>query len=362
MPEKNIPKLAPPKFTARLTNEQILLGPQHDPLKIITTYNGDEWEAFILEWACSLFTRYQDVRRAGNSGDKGRDIVAYEKSLNSGGPWDNYQCKHYDHPLAPSDIWKELAKLCYYTFQKEYSVPRAYYFVAPQGVGPKVLTLFEDPEKLKDGLVKEWGGGDLFKVGKSYVRLEAELKQHVEEFDFSIVRDLPPHKIITQHKETSYYVARFGGGLSRLPPDVVQPPAQITEGETRYVQQLLEAYGDSISQRLAQIGDLSSHPKLHTHFHRQRTHFYLAEELRNFTRDNLPEEGCFERLQTEILDGVIDISESLHQNGFERLKKTIEGARNLQIDSHPLKSCLQTNHRSGICHQLANNDKLTWVP
>jgi hypothetical protein len=142
----------------------------------------------------------------------------------------------------------------------------------------------------------------------------------------------------------------------------VQPPEEITEGETRYVQQLLEAYGDSLSQRLDQVASIAAHPKLQAHFHRQRKHFYLAEELRNFTRDNLPEDGCYERLQTEILDGIIDIAEGDHPHGLERLKKTIEGARNLQIDSHPLKSCLQTNHRSGICHQLANNDLLTWVP
>src|SRR5215218_9729565 len=158
MPEDSLPRISPPKVIARLTNEQILLGPRHDPLRIITTYDSSEWEAFILEWACSLSKRYKDVRRAGNSGDKGRDIVAYEGLLNSGGPWDNYQCKHYDHALMPSDIWKELAKLCYYTFQGEYSVPRDYHFVAPRGIGPSVLALLEDPVKLKKGLVEAWSG------------------------------------------------------------------------------------------------------------------------------------------------------------------------------------------------------------
>jgi hypothetical protein len=37
-------------------------------------------------------------------------------------------------------------------------------------------------------------------------------------------------------------------------------------------------------------------------------------------------------------------------------------ARTLQIDSHPLKECLEGYHRSGVCHQLANKDRLTWVP
>jgi transcriptional regulator with AAA-type ATPase domain len=32
------------------------------------------------------------------------------------------------HPLAPDDIWIELAKVCYFTFVGEYTLPRHYYF------------------------------------------------------------------------------------------------------------------------------------------------------------------------------------------------------------------------------------------
>jgi hypothetical protein len=61
-------------------------------------------------------------------------------------------------------------------------------------------------------------------------------------------------------------------------------------------------------------------------------------------------------------DGVVDIAEGSHSNGFERLKRTIQAARAIQIDSHPLKECLEGYHRSGVCHQLANENRLTWVP
>ena len=37
-----------------------------------------------------------------------------------GAVWDNYQCKHYEKPLTPSDVWVELGKLCYYTMVGEY--------------------------------------------------------------------------------------------------------------------------------------------------------------------------------------------------------------------------------------------------
>ena len=206
------------------------------------------------------------------------------------------------------------------------------------------------------------GKGDLLKVAKKDIVLERELKAYVESFDFSIVKDLPPSRILEEHRQTRYHARRFGGGLVGLPPDKAEVPDEIAAMETRYVEQLLAAYGDYLGSAIATVKDLGGQPKLNGHFNRQRTHFYLAELLRNFTRDGIDEEGCFERLQDTIFEGVVDVAESDYPNGFERVKKTIEAARIIQIDSHPLKECLEIYHRSGICHQLANADRLKWLP
>lgn len=353
--------VAPPAPSGKLTNAQILLGKKHDPIELIKIYPEDEWERFAREWVESLKARYGEVRHASGAGDRGRDIVAYVDSVNAGGEWDNYQCKHYDHALYPSDIWKELAKLCYYTYVKVYSRPRFYYFVAPQGIGPEALLLFENPQTLRSGLIARWEKGDLLRVSKKEIKLEGGLRTYVENFNFDIVKDVPPSQIIGEHRETRYYAPRFGGGLVRLPPDKVAVPAEIAAKETRYVEQLLEAYSDHLSHAVSLDG-LGEHPLLKRHFDRQRKHFFLTEELRNFTRDNIPEDGCFERLQDAIHDGVIDTAESQHADGLERIKETIARARDIQVDSHPLKECLEGYHRSGICHQLANEDRLTWVP
>jgi hypothetical protein len=357
-----IEPLPGPDKAGRLTNQQILLGKHHDPLELIKIYDEDEWEEFTREWVEGIRGEYTDVRRAGGARDKGRDVIAYVQSMNVGGPWDNYQCKHYNHALHPTDLWPELAKLCYYTFEKKYSMPRAYYFAAPWGLGPEAILLMEDPENLRAGLILRWARGDLLTIGKKVILLEGELKKYVEGIDFSIVKDLPPPKIIEAHRQTRYHGARFGGGLVRLPPDKADVPEEIAPIELRFVQQLLEAYADHLSAHLETTGDLEKFPDLRKHFFRQRTHFYLAELLRNFTRDNIPEEQCYERLQEAIYDGVIDTAEGSHANGLERLKKTIAMARLIQIDSHPLKECLEGYHRSGICHQLANEDRLKWVP
>ena len=362
MSDEDFCDIDPPAQHARLTNQQILLGQPLNPLTVITTYSDAEWEMFIREWVEGLRSKYKQVRRASGAGDKGRDVIGYVEQVSTASAWDNYQCKHYDHALYPSDLWKELAKLCVYTNDGSYSTPRAYYFVAPRGVGPEALTIFEDPSRMRNGLLKRWTEGGLLSIGRADVPLSAELKAHVETFPFEIVRDIPPSQIIEQHRQTRYHAARFGGGLVRFPPTVADVPDEVSSIETHFVERLLKVYAERASVEMLDTQALNPYPKFKRHFDRQRNYFYLAELLRNFTRDNIPEDSCFERLQEIIFDGVIDTIEADHHDGYERLNQTLNIARSLQIDSHPLRECLELYHRSGICHQLANDQRFDWVP
>ena len=83
------------------------------------------------------------------------------------------------------------------------------------------------------------------------------------------------------------------------------------------------------------------------HFHRQREAFYHAESLRVFARDTVPP-GTFESLQEDIYDGVVDTHDASHPDGY------------LQITANALISCTKPKDRDGICHQLANEDRLRW--
>lgn len=96
-------------------------------------FSPSQWEDFVLEWAHSIKARYPRVERCGGAGDLGRDVVAFV-TAGQQGPWHNYQCKHYNAPLQPNQIILELGKLCYYAHQGLFTVPDAYYFVAPQGL------------------------------------------------------------------------------------------------------------------------------------------------------------------------------------------------------------------------------------
>lgn len=137
------------------------------------------------------------------------------------------------------------------------------------------------------------------------------------------------------------------------------PPVDIAAGETRYLAQLLEAYGDNQNATYAEPDALTkSHQR---HFIRARESFYCAEALRSFSRDTLPD-GAFENLQDQILDGVIDTAEAEHDCGLTRVNATTSHATNLNLTSSALLGRVEPVDRKGVVHQLANDDRLTWVP
>ena len=331
----------------------------------VTTYSADEWECFTEEWASSLKSLFVRVWRCAGSGDMGVDIAGFCSELELHGDWHNYQCKHYDHPLRPSDIWVEFGKIIYYSYKGEYLPPKKYFFVAPHNVGTKLGKLLSDPDQLKSEVKANWkkycesGITDTSKV-----LLEGDLLEWFEGFDFSIFSSVSVVELIEGHVDTPFHAVRFGGGLpDRGEHNEEAPPAAHADKESRYIRQLFDAYEDHLGTSVNSVLDIeaSSKPRLSRDLIRQRERFYSAEALRNFARDNVPE-GTFNRFQDEIFDAVIDSCEGEHTDGFSRMGKVVELSTQINLTSSPLISVVRTKDRQGVCHQLANDDRLTWVP
>ena len=144
---KNIP--APP-FSAQMpTASNTQSGPAIEPLARVTLYSAKDWETFIEEWASSfLKAKYKSVARYSGANDHGIDIAGFVDTKKLLGVWDAYQCKHYDHPLYPGDAWPEIGKILWYSYKKIYRPPRAYYFVAPRGVGSSLSMFLSNTQKL----------------------------------------------------------------------------------------------------------------------------------------------------------------------------------------------------------------------
>lgn len=122
----------------------------------VQIFSPDEWEEFVEEWASSLKSTHAMVRRFAGAGDMGIDVACFTTERGFAEPWDNYQCKRYDHALRPADIHVEIGKIIYYSWLGEYTVPRRYYFAASRDVGTSAAKLLLDAVKLKDSVRQAW--------------------------------------------------------------------------------------------------------------------------------------------------------------------------------------------------------------
>jgi hypothetical protein len=351
----------PPAPSGILTADQAVHGPLIPPQQLILVYSSEQWEGFIHEWSHFCLKKlYAQVQRFTGAGDRGIDIAGFVDGQKLQGVWDNCQCKHYDHALYPGDVWPEIGKILWYSFKKDYKPPRKYFFVAPWGAGTKLLSLLADPEKLKKELIEKWDTDVRNRITTTQeVVLEGEFLAYVQKFDFSIFDSKTALQVIEDHRKCPYHALRFGGGLPPR-PKAVTPPDDIAPGESRYVAQLLAAYADHKKVAVPDARTLKAWAKLNEHFGRQRESFYHAESLRVFARDTVPP-GTFESLQDDIHSGVVDVCDADHEDGYVRVCTVTKAARELQLTSNALLSCAKPKDRDGICHQLANEDRLQWT-
>lgn len=355
---EEISEPAPPPSVTAAT---VVHGPVIPPQQQLLLYSPDQWEDFVQEWAhYCLKNLYVQVQRFTGAGDRGIDIAGFADAQKLQGVWDNYQCKHYDHSLRPTDVWVEFGKVVWYSFNGDYRAPRRYFFVAPKGASTSLNALLADAAKLRTGLIEKW---DKYVRGEitnaQDIPLEGKLLAYVNRFDFSIFDVKTALQLAEDHRATPVHTARFGGGLKPR-PEASKPPEDIATEESRYVTQLLGAYAEHTGKPVPDPAALSSLPTLKGHFHRQREAFYHAESLRVFARDSVPA-GTFESLQGDIYDGVVDTHDASHPDGYARVCAVTKAARDLQITANPLISCTKPKDRDGICHQLANEDRLQWA-
>lgn len=329
------------------------------PIDKVYAMDEDSFEKFINEWlnACRL-KKYENIQHVGGSGDKGRDIIA----TLSDGTLDYYQCKHYDNPLSPSEFYTEFGKLCYYTWKKDFPVPRRYYIVASHDLGPTLIDLIRNKENLKNGIMHNWDQYCKTKITrKGEIPLSNELENYINNFDFSIVEHIPIQKIIEEHIDTIYGKIRFGGRSVKVTP--VSPTEDVQKEELPYVEALLEVYSEALGTEISSVEDLQ-HTKYNEHFQRQRIDYYAIETIRRFVRDTLTDSEDFKCLKNEIYAGIIDTHEQEYKNGLYRLTADLTQAVTVNTGKSLLDSHLHligVSEKKGTCHLLVNDKKLRWI-
>lgn len=353
----------PANFQWPGANERLTLGQvAMEPVKILRGFSDEEFEIFTYHWVhFYLKSKYVNVQIRTGAGDKGRDIVAWKDEASvSPRRWDLYQCKHYSEKLSPSMVSIELAKVCFYSFRNDYTIPDNYFLVSPLGVGPKLQDFIDVPEKLRKLVIEDWAEKIQSKLtaGKD-IPLEGPLKEYVEGFDFSIVRSVEPLMLIEQHQQTPYHEIVFGTRLTKRPVPPA-PPTSIQPGETKYVRKLFEVYSDELKLPVNSYNQLASNNRISKHFDYSRKSFHKAAALKEFARDINPN-SAFDELTEVIHDGVQSTLFMTHNTPFEKVLNVCAQASNIEIDNNALKPNLLPGDKVGICHHLANEDRIYWI-
>jgi hypothetical protein len=345
-------------------NRRLLLGNgvPIDPLVRLASFTDEQFERFIWEWVNGYVVhKYFEVQHRGAAGDKGRDVIGWlDNSSASPRRWHLYQCKNYKDKLSPGDFWVELGKVCYYSFRGDYTIPDKYFIVSPKGVGNSLQDLIDAPLSLRQKLIEKWDAHCRKKITNTEVLLGGAFKDHVEHFDFSIVKTVSPPELIEQHRQTRYHLAVFGTSFKPRPP-VPLPPAVVSHDETNYVLKLYAAFSDHLKCTVSNPQDFDEHTHLTRCFAHARECFYSAEALKEFSRDNLPDDTQFTDLCEQVLQGVTPTLNKVHEDGYEKLVDVSEKAVSVAITSNILVSEVVPSDRVGLCHQLANNGVITWV-
>lgn len=366
--ELNLDEVEPKATFVVPSAAQVSVGIPIPPVRLLQVMSPNEWEEFTEEWLSFHKKKgmYQSIKRFSGPGDLGLDVIAFTAAEGFAKPWDSYQCKHYDHALTPTDVYGEIGKIIYHSFQRTppfnqvCCVPRRHVFIAPFGVGITLGRLLRDPNRLMEKVREKWESHCVLAIGAGIeAPLTGEFLTYFDSFDFSIFDDRTAVELVEEHAQTVFHAPRFGGGLPpRGEPDT--PPAEPTEDESLYLRKLLDAYGDHLGKPVTYREELVPHPDLDGHYKRQRVLFYSAESLRNFARDRTPPR-TFNSLQDDVYNGVIDIYETSHADALECLRKTVAAAGQLDVSGNALVGVTKVADKQGICHQLANDDCLTWT-
>lgn len=329
------------------------------PIKRVRIMTDKEFEKLVEAWVDSLKKRYAPAAHFGGAGDKGVDVAGFCDEKGFRGVWDGFQCKHYSHPLRPTDVYADIGKLVWCISKGDYVAPRLYGIVGSQDVGTTLSQLLNDPAKLKEQIASVWSeriADNITSTGR--IELTGQVLDTFDSLDWSIFKHQKIQAILDELKGTAYFLETFGGGLpSRpLPPDA---PEIVQPNEIVYVEKLRKAYEAHTGLVIPDVAAIGQHRPSSRHFERQRRAFYCAEGLREFSKDTVPA-GTFEALQEDVLSGVQAVADGEHASPYIRLNSVISQAVQLPLTTNPLSAVATTMDRHGVCHQLANDQKLNW--
>ncbi len=314
-------------------------------------------EKLVREWTVQQKSKYDSVKRFAGAGDMGRDVVGFHSKSKHDGDWDNYQCKQYNKALPTDQGMLEIGKILYFSFQKKFTVPKNYYFVAPKGINRNLEGYIYKPETFKNELINNWNKYCKDKLIKNTpIPLDQELKQFIQSYDFSSIDIIDIDKIVSDISFKNILVDWFGGEILPAPDGVV--PDKIQSEETIYIQKILIAYSEHDQITYSNIDDLAAHCDFKFDLEIQRERYFSADAFKCFYRDNTVG-NLLSSLEKQIYRGVYDTAKKAYLNGYDCMCSVMSQAANVS-PSGKLAIHAKVDVKQGYCHHFVNGGKLKW--
>jgi hypothetical protein len=342
-----------------LTPGEALSGTLLTPGQRIRVLDPSTWEDVVQEWVRLIGPQYVRVTRLGGANDHGVDVAGFNTDSGFEGDWHCFQCKHYASPISPSVAFEEMLKIFEGVVGRHFVLPSKYRFVAPRGASTTLQMQLNAPSVLKQAFIDYVNNAKGYAAGlrKENPELVLKILRVAEDVDFAIFNVEEIDEFVRVLRNSPYFVQWFGGGLPARPP-ADAPPSNMASHEARYISHLVEVYKE-VDSSIETIDAAFAHAVLGEHMRRQRVAFYSAESLRVFARDSVPP-GTFESLQDDFYEGLIETHQAQFQRGYDRLSAVLAAALSLQVSANALINVTDSLDRRGICHQLANDDRLRW--
>lgn len=324
---------------------------------LITALSDEQLESFVSDWLKHRVKDYHSHERWSGAGDMGRDVVGYETANRHEGPWDNFQCKQLSTRLSESAALIELGKIFMHAAQGDYSVPRAYTFVAPRGVVRNVQSYIAHPSKFKNAILTKWVEVIAPKLveGKT-IPLSTAIRDAIDTFDFKQVYSLDAVRLAGDDFIKPVLVKWFDEDPGA--PVFGKVPETMEEHESAYVGQLVDLYRQRTGLPLAAMDDVFKHADWGIHLHEQRVRYFQARDFDRHLLESTPED-YLARYREEVYYAVVDVYQAPYTDGLERVRSVMVQAAGTRptgvVGRHASAPIMQ-----GTCHQFANENRLPW--
>jgi hypothetical protein len=212
-----------------------------------------------------------------------------------------------------------------------------------------------NPSRFRGEVIDNWDvrvAGDV--VDNEFHKLTGDLAAYVEQYDFSSFGYYTIEEMLEAHRQTAFWAERFGGMLPKPNPGIT--PDDMMQHETVYVGKLLEVYAETEGAAIIDVSDLDGHPEWKDDLQKQRVRFFDAEAFIATYRDQTGP-GTTEDFADQIADA-IEPSLMSKGTGLDRLTKALTIA-SITTPANVLSPQAKPRVKQGVCHQLANDKRVT---